>query len=94
MCAEKAKKTYASKLGVVPSQQLFFTTLDYLRMSNVSFEVNRFSDSWKIKNQIDKPWVLEESDRGSIFSLPLAITAADDSCDCAYDYRDARAGDK
>ncbi|MEC8645139.1 MAG: hypothetical protein VXX78_07225 [Pseudomonadota bacterium] len=50
-----------------------FKTLDYLRVSNISFEVNRFSDSWKIKNQIDKPWVLEESDRRSIFSLPLII---------------------
>jgi tetraacyldisaccharide 4'-kinase len=27
--SEKTKKTYASKLGVLPSQQLFFTTLDY-----------------------------------------------------------------
>jgi len=50
-----------------------FKTLDRLTVSNVSFEVNRFSDSWKIKNQTDTAWSLEENNRSSIFSLPLTI---------------------
>ena len=50
-----------------------FKTLDRLTVNNVSFEVSRFSDSWKIKNQLDRPWILEEKGRRSIFSLPLTI---------------------
>ena len=50
-----------------------FATLDYLRMSNVSFEVNRFSDSWKIKNQIDKPWVLKKVIEVRFSPSPLSL---------------------
>ena len=50
-----------------------FKALDHLTVNNVSFEVNRSSDSWKIKNQLDRPWILEEADRTSNFSLPLTI---------------------
>ncbi|MDC2963988.1 DUF3971 domain-containing protein [Gammaproteobacteria bacterium] len=65
----------SNELAQFPSSYFsnIFKTLGYLKVSNVSFEVNRFSDSWIIKSQIDKPWVLEEGDRRSIFSLPLTI---------------------
>ena len=64
-----------NELGHFPSNYFsdIFKTLEYLRVSNVSFEVNRFRDTWKIKNQADKSWVLEKSDRRSIFSLPVTI---------------------
>ena len=65
----------SNELVQLPSNYLsdIFTTIDHLRISNVNFEANRSSDSWKIKNQTDKPWILEESDQKSIFSIPITI---------------------
>ena len=65
----------SNKLAPFPNNYFsnIFKALDHLTVNNVSFEVNRSSDSWKIKNQLDRPWILKEVERTSNFSLPLTI---------------------
>ncbi len=65
----------SNKLAPFPNNYFsnIFKALDHLTVNNVSFEVNRSSDSWKIKNQPDRPWILEKAERTSNFSLPLTI---------------------